>query len=337
MGFLDFIPVIGQAVSGIAGIGSTSMANQQNMEIAKYNWEQQKEMWHMQNDYNKPSAQMARYQEAGLNPNLIYGSGSASAGNSTSIPTPQMAHVEPMPVPQLGDSLQQAVNNMRADKLADAEVANKESLSRYNDVKAEHESVMMGLTELRAIGQAIDNAKSDTERNFLVDTYQSRVNTIQEQLEGQRLGNDSSRLDNFYNSATMETRIELAKVQTRNAKAMTQEIMSRTSLNYANAKLAAARINEIAANVVLINRKSYGQMIDNSFKTANFNTELSKASQELFNICLSGDKQAMENFFRRNGIDVTEHAPLVNSAFGLLRAASNKSHKIPSGTYSDYK
>lgn len=303
MGFLDFIPVIGQAVSAVAGMGSTAMANQQNMEIAKYNWEQQKEMWHMQNEYNKPSAQMARYQEAGLNPNLIYGSGSASAGNSTSIPTPQMAHVDPLPVPQFGDSLQQVVNNIRADKLADAEVDNKKSMSRYNNAKAEHEVVMQGLTELRAIGQAIENAKSDTERNFLNDTYQSRVNAIKEQLEGQRLGNNSTRLDNFYKSSTMDSRIELSKVQTRNAIATTEEIMSRTSLNYANARVAAARITEIAANIALINAneqyvgsKTQGQSLDNSFSIATFATRQERLNAEIFNLLMNGKNKELERF-----------------------------------------
>lgn len=32
-----------------------------------------RENWEIQNAYNAPSAQMARYKEAGLNPNLIYG------------------------------------------------------------------------------------------------------------------------------------------------------------------------------------------------------------------------------------------------------------------------
>lgn len=30
------------------------------------------ELWHLTNQYNSPAAQMARYQDAGLNPNLIY-------------------------------------------------------------------------------------------------------------------------------------------------------------------------------------------------------------------------------------------------------------------------
>lgn len=31
------------------------------------------DVWNMQNEYNTPAAQMLRYQDAGLNPNLIYG------------------------------------------------------------------------------------------------------------------------------------------------------------------------------------------------------------------------------------------------------------------------
>lgn len=43
--------------------------------------------WKMQNEYNHPSAQMARLREAGLNPNLVYGKGAdntASAVRSSS-------------------------------------------------------------------------------------------------------------------------------------------------------------------------------------------------------------------------------------------------------------
>lgn len=41
--------------------------------------------WQMANDYNHPVNQMKRLEAAGLNPNLVYGSGSV-AGNTTSAP-----------------------------------------------------------------------------------------------------------------------------------------------------------------------------------------------------------------------------------------------------------
>lgn len=47
------------------------------------------EFWRMQNEYNSPRAQMQRLQEAGLNPNLIYGdSVSGATGRADSIGTP---------------------------------------------------------------------------------------------------------------------------------------------------------------------------------------------------------------------------------------------------------
>jgi len=39
--------------------------------------------WNQQNEYNSPQAQMARYQAAGLNPNLIYGQSNTAGSIST--------------------------------------------------------------------------------------------------------------------------------------------------------------------------------------------------------------------------------------------------------------
>lgn len=56
----------------------------------KYNeglWNKQNEynerVWHMMNEYNSPMAQMQRFKEAGLNPNLIYGQGNTTGSIST--------------------------------------------------------------------------------------------------------------------------------------------------------------------------------------------------------------------------------------------------------------
>lgn len=60
----------------------TIAANQAEAEKA---YQRELEMWNMQNAYNSPEAQMARYTKAGLNPNMIYGSG-GSAGNASTYP-----------------------------------------------------------------------------------------------------------------------------------------------------------------------------------------------------------------------------------------------------------
>lgn len=50
------------------------------------------QMWNEQNLYNSPQAQMARFGNAGLNPHLIYGQG--SAGNASSPPQYQPANMQ---------------------------------------------------------------------------------------------------------------------------------------------------------------------------------------------------------------------------------------------------
>lgn len=55
-------------------------ANQMNRDNATWTLEQNRRLQQEQRVYDSPSAQMARYKEAGLNPHLIYGNGSSAGG-----------------------------------------------------------------------------------------------------------------------------------------------------------------------------------------------------------------------------------------------------------------
>lgn len=53
-----------------------------NKRLADYQNAINIQNWNMQNEYNKPSAQMERLAEAGLNPNLVYGKGADNTASS---------------------------------------------------------------------------------------------------------------------------------------------------------------------------------------------------------------------------------------------------------------
>lgn len=87
--------ILGGLIGGVGSMVSSIMQGQQqrknvadqlaaNKELAKYQFSQNKQMWDLQNQYNSPEQQMARFKAAGLNPNLIYGQG--SAGNAQTAP-----------------------------------------------------------------------------------------------------------------------------------------------------------------------------------------------------------------------------------------------------------
>jgi len=87
--------ILGSSIigGGLSSLGQFS-ANSSNLKIARENRQWNLEQWNRENAYNTPQAQMQRYVDAGLNPNLIYGSGSASSGNAGAVPSSPIPHVE---------------------------------------------------------------------------------------------------------------------------------------------------------------------------------------------------------------------------------------------------
>lgn len=57
-----------------------------NRELANFQFSKDLEMWNLGNKYNSPEAQMERLKAAGLNPNLVYGSGSAAGMAAGQLP-----------------------------------------------------------------------------------------------------------------------------------------------------------------------------------------------------------------------------------------------------------
>lgn len=93
-------PQLAAAIAGGAiGLGGNLLQNFWNQGQAnnqgQWNQEMQQnqqrfdlDMWNRMNAYNSPQAQMARFKEAGLNPHLIYGKG--TAGNTTPLKSPDV-------------------------------------------------------------------------------------------------------------------------------------------------------------------------------------------------------------------------------------------------------
>lgn len=101
------IPIASAALSAGANLFSAAKGNQARKDEATTKYNRDTEAWHRQNAYNDPSAQMARLKAAGLNPNMIYGTGTAAATGQASL---QAAAAQPqiqnLPTPNTMDMLQ---------------------------------------------------------------------------------------------------------------------------------------------------------------------------------------------------------------------------------------
>lgn len=102
------------------------LAFERNKELSEYAYDREMQQWarenqanlnfwRMQNEYNTPGAQMARYQAAGLNPNLIYGQ-SNTADQVTAASSPNY-NATPMQAEQMsggsgvGDDLRMSIGD----------------------------------------------------------------------------------------------------------------------------------------------------------------------------------------------------------------------------------
>jgi hypothetical protein len=141
----------GAGLLGLAGsLGSSLLSNRGALKRQRLADRQNIRFWNMQNQYNHPLAQMKRLQEAGLNPNLIYGSSVAGATGSAGSIAPSKAAPYSIanPVPSavqtaLAPNQKKLLGAQEIKTLADADLTGK--LSRDRDLKINDE-----LKELRA-------------------------------------------------------------------------------------------------------------------------------------------------------------------------------------------
>ena len=191
MAFPAWLPFVGPVLQGL-GSYLESRQSRENVadtieaqkELADLAWQRQQEMIRMQNEYNTPFEQMKRYQDAGLNPNLIYSRG--QPGLQTRIAEYQAPNVDysgrrPFnPSGMMGSffdtMLRQAqVDNLEANAVnARANAAatlvkrsghltdNKKKELEYGIAKElEQYTVKSGKTELEYLKQRLSNAQKD--------------------------------------------------------------------------------------------------------------------------------------------------------------------------------
>lgn len=181
--------LLGQLVGGLFGRANQKYQNEWNLE-----------MWHRQNEYNSPIQQMARYQEAGLNPNLIYSQG--SPGNSQSMPSSAENKYQP-DFSFVGNSLMQGMQSEQMQHQNEVLKADQ-NLKIVQALKASNEAYGIDLDNIRKmlendalpeqlrldLAQRAENLTNKMNENALqlqqinlnADTYDDRVAFVSENL-----------------------------------------------------------------------------------------------------------------------------------------------------------
>lgn len=116
MAFPLLVPLIMAGTQMVSNMIAARQQKKSNLELAKFQADANEAYIDKQNKYNTPANQMARFQEAGLNPNLIYGQG--NPGNQSS--PAQMPDVGRVDYQSIGANLSSVFNQ---SALAQSQVA----------------------------------------------------------------------------------------------------------------------------------------------------------------------------------------------------------------------
>lgn len=242
----------GGLLSSLFGMGSQAQANKANLravretnaanrELARYSYEQNLAQWNRENEYNKPVNVMARYRDAGLNPNLIYGNGtSAHAASSPQMKVPdQIApHVDPLPSPQnLGDAFLNGMGQATAMEYRQDQrklVASQIEFNKANALnKLAEYSGTVANSNLKKLEYQIQNDLKD----ITVEKGRMGLELINVQIEGRRA--ETNRLNTLlnYEVENFRARNDLTDAQTRKVAYELQYVAAKTAEAIANTQL----------------------------------------------------------------------------------------------------
>lgn len=156
---------IGNAVQTRKYLKAQAEENQKNRDynlmLARQQNQWSIEQWQRENDYNSPSAQMARYRQAGLNPDLIYGQQNTSAASpalTSGAPSSPQDMSAILSQRNFGSAVQAAINEGLDVKLKKAQIKN---------IKADTAGKQAGTqkTMLEAEALSIDNLTRAAKNN----------------------------------------------------------------------------------------------------------------------------------------------------------------------------
>lgn len=158
--------------SAALGMVDTVTNNYFNKKAASKQNAYQWDFWHANNDYNSPKSQMQRLEEAGLNPNLVYGNGGATH-QATMATAPK---VNPTQSNILGSL--QAFNQMENTRENTKHVASQNKIIKYNLKYAEDNNLPYGvpLNASTTTGGLISSGLSSVREvlaNLIADVFSS--------------------------------------------------------------------------------------------------------------------------------------------------------------------
>lgn len=230
-----FLPALGaflarpEVITGLFGLGASAANHFSQRALSNNAYRQNIAMWHQQNLYNSPSAQVGRLMAAGLNPALAYGGSSQVVGNSETPPQLDYAGVaqQPLVSPDAVMQAQQIASMVKDRALTQQEIELKSAqaaseIARSKILGEESTYAKQFVAEkLRAATLMNDKTYLDCQQvSETIDNLIASRNLTKEQIYSLELANE-------FNDRTMEYRVQATEFMNRETLARVRELNAR--------------------------------------------------------------------------------------------------------------
>lgn len=301
---------IGMAQSAIQGLSSalgSSIGDKKeqkrqyeyNMEMAKWQNDVNIANWEMQNEYNLPENQMARLKAAGLNPNLVYGSGTSttastvpSASKPDGVKPVDYSGIFSRMASVIPNILDQALKVAQIDKVSQ-ETSNLSSYQRNLNLEGD-------MKELQMIAQRYSNAKSKEESEIWRDYWDNKVVGMRAQ-----------------NELVDSNRFNIDSMRSFRDGVQTENLRSSTARNIADVALNSYRKNLISAQISL----TLAQAGLTRQQTENATQALSNLIQDYDLKGIEYDQKTLENQITKllidSGVNLRDNSEIGNAVRGI--------------------
>lgn len=162
-------------------MGAARQERRSRRELAQFEYEKNLEMWNRQNEYNRPDAQMQRLKDAGLNPNLVYGSQSVT-GNTVgqapqyNAPTLRYKGVEP-------SDLQGIISQYQDVELKIAQQNNIQAQTEITQQRTLNEAIQNDILSTAAQKAGVDLEKSEKLLPHSLDIQKSKAQQERQKIK----------------------------------------------------------------------------------------------------------------------------------------------------------
>lgn len=247
--------------AGIAGgatvLGSginawqTGRMNKKSMQFAREMYSRQYAdnlaLWNMQNEYNSPAAQMQRFKDAGLNPNLIYGQQN-TAGPLTS-PDVQKPQFD---APQYGNAISGgALATIDAMYNLEMKQAQTDNLKLQADV-IKQEAALKGVQTKRGI---FDLGLESELRSTSVDARKEALRQLKVNI-------DLSLRKDFREQIMMSSNLREASERIQNLVAQRQSMLLQNAHSVEDRKRIMAETARIKKQIQLMSQEGVIKQLD---------------------------------------------------------------------------